>query len=117
MARRKCHANLSTLLAARSAKTLSNAIKYRGGEKPRIHIDVAAKGSQWLFSVRDNGIGIESAHHERIFGIFKRLHGKDYEGTGLGLTICKKIAEKYKGEIIAQSRPGEGAVFTLKWPA
>ncbi len=79
---------------------LSNAMKYRAGEPPRIHIGVKEMGSDWFFSVQDNGIGIEPEYAEKVFGIFKRLHGREqYPGNGMGLAICRKIVSRHGGRI------------------
>ena len=69
---------------------ISNSIKFRGGETPRIHVSAERDGEGWLFSVRDNGIGIEPQDADRVFGMFKRLHGSEIPGTGIGLALCKK---------------------------
>src|SRR5581483_7306718 len=73
---------------------ISNSIKYRSRETPRIHVSVERDGEGWQFAVRDNGIGIDPQYADRIFGMFKRLHGKDIPGTGIGLALCKKIIER-----------------------
>ncbi len=90
---------------------LSNAIKYRGPEKPVIHIGAGRRDGQHLFWVSDNGLGIDPAYHNHIFGVFKRLHGKDVPGTGIGLALCKRIVEKHGGRIWVESEPGKGATF------
>jgi PAS domain S-box-containing protein len=91
---------------------IGNAIKYRGTQQPRIHISAREQHDHWLFSVQDNGIGIDADYKERIFGIFKRLHTADkYSGTGIGLAICKRIIERYRGRIWVESELGKGSTF------
>ena len=85
----------SLLLTELLQNLIGNAIKFRGPNRPHIHVSSKAEGREWVFSVRDNGIGIDAKHRERIFVIFQRLHTRDeYQGTGVGLALCKKIVER-----------------------
>lgn len=95
---------------------ISNAIKYRGQEAPRIHVVAERDAEGWLFSVRDNGIGIDPQFADRVFGMFKRLHGKEIPGTGIGLALCKKIIERQGGRIWVESEPAHGATFKFNIP-
>jgi light-regulated signal transduction histidine kinase (bacteriophytochrome) len=95
---------------------IANAIKYRGPDPVRVHIYSGMTGNDQIFSVRDNGIGIATQYHERIFGIFKRLHGKEIPGTGIGLAICQRIIEGLGGKIWVESEPGKGSTFRFTLP-
>ena len=96
---------------------IGNAIKYRREERPQISISTKRKDSRWVFALKDNGIGIHPKYQEQIFGIFKRLHGNDqYSGTGIGLAICQRIVERYRGRIWVESEPGSGSTFFFTAP-
>ena len=95
---------------------ISNSIKYRGAETPRIHVSAERSAGVWLFAVRDNGIGIDPEDTERVFGMFKRLHGTEIPGTGIGLALCKKIIERQGGGIWVESEKGRGATFKFTIP-
>jgi light-regulated signal transduction histidine kinase (bacteriophytochrome) len=115
------HDPLPTVLADESQliqlfqNLVGNAIKYQSPGVPRVHVSAARNGgSKWIFSVKDNGLGIDSKYFERIFGMFQRLHKRDeFSGTGIGLAICKKIAERHGGRISVESQPGQGSTFSF----
>ncbi|AKB12752.1 PAS domain S-box-containing protein [Methanosarcina thermophila] len=107
----------STQLTQVFQNLISNAIKFRSEKAPEIEISAKKKDNEWLFAVKDNGIGIESKFSERIFEVFKRLNKREeYPGTGIGLSICKKIVERHGGRIWVESVPGEGSVFYFTLP-
>ena len=95
---------------------VGNAIKYRSDDPPRIHVSAERREADWLFSVQDNGIGIAPEYAQRDFQIFKRLHGQDYPGTGIGLAICQRIVESYGGRIWVESSIGQGSRFFFTIP-
>ena len=96
---------------------ISNALKFRSQETPRIHISAILKQNEWEFCVRDNGIGIDPEYFEQIFEIFQRLHSRrHYEGTGIGLAICRKIVQRHGGHMWIDSAPGQGAAFYFTLP-
>jgi len=117
------HENLPTVRADASQLVLvfqnliANAIKFRRADVPRIHVSAQDKGGEWLFAVKDNGIGIESRHADRIFVIFQRLHThEEYSGNGIGLAVCKRVVERHGGKIWFQSEPGNGTTFFFAIP-
>ena len=112
------HDHLPTIMADDSQMTqvmqnlIGNAIKFHGTEPPMVHISCKDEGTEWCFSVSDNGIGIDPQYRDKIFVLFQRLHARnEYEGTGIGLAICKKIIELHGGKIWFDSRPGSGTTF------
>jgi PAS domain S-box-containing protein len=95
---------------------IGNAIKFRGAEAPRVHVSARRGPREWLFSVRDNGRGIDPGEAESVFAIFKRLH-PEVPGSGIGLAICRKIVERHGGRIWVESEPGRGSSFLFTLPA
>jgi two-component system, chemotaxis family, sensor kinase Cph1 len=125
------HDNLPQIMADGTQLTqlfqnlIGNALKFRSPEgRPEIHISAVLRASnagrsgfEWLFAVRDNGIGVEARYYERIFIIFQRLHTREqYPGTGIGLAVCKKIVERHGGAIWVESTPGKGSTFYFTAP-
>jgi PAS domain S-box-containing protein len=107
-----------TQLAQVFQNLIGNAIKFRGARSPVIHVSAESRAGEWVFSVTDNGIGIESQYFERIFQVFQRLHTrKEYQGTGIGLAISKKIVERHGGRIWIESQLGQGSGFCFSIPA
>ncbi len=97
---------------------IGNAIKFHGDKPPQIHISAQDMGNEWIFGIKDNGIGIDLRHQEQIFSIFKRLHTREeYDGTGIGLSICKRIVERHGGHIWLESEPGKGSTFYFNIPS
>jgi len=95
---------------------IRNAVEYCATPSPRVHISARREGPEWVFWVRDNGPGIDPAFQGRIFGVFKRLHGKEYPGNGLGLAFCKKAVEGHGGRMWMESAPGAGSTFYFALP-
>jgi PAS domain S-box-containing protein len=95
---------------------VGNAIKYRGGDPPVIRVSALQQDMQWLFCVEDNGIGIKPEYSQQVFGIFKRLHGHSYPGTGIGLAICQRIVERYGGRIWVEPAEPQGSRFCFTLP-
>jgi signal transduction histidine kinase len=95
---------------------ISNALKYRRDVRPAVHIGIGDKEEMWQFAFTDNGIGIEPQYLEQIFGVFKRLHGRNIPGTGIGLALCKRIVEAHGGEIWVESTPDVGSTFFFTLP-
>lgn len=95
---------------------IGNALKYRAHQTPRIHVTAVRRHDEWRVAVSDNGIGIAPEYHEQIFGVFKRLHGRNIPGTGIGLAICQRVVGRYGGRIWVESEPDRGATFYFTLP-
>jgi light-regulated signal transduction histidine kinase (bacteriophytochrome) len=95
---------------------IGNAVEYCGAPSPRVHISSGRMDSDWVFSVADNGPGIDPAFQGRVFGVFKRLHGKEHPGNGLGLAFCKKAIQWHGGRMWLESTPGAGSTFYFTLP-
>jgi len=95
---------------------IANAIKFRAPVAPQIHISANESEQGTTFSVRDNGTGIDPRYHHQIFEVFKRLHGREFPGTGMGLAVCKRIVEQHGGAIWVESEGGNGATFRFRLP-
>jgi two-component system, chemotaxis family, sensor kinase Cph1 len=96
---------------------VGNALKYHGSDVPRIEINASQDSHDWLFSVRDNGIGIDPKYWDGLFVPFRRLHGSEIPGIGLGLAICRKIVEAHQGSIRVESKVGQGTAFVFTLPS
>lgn len=95
---------------------IANGLKYRGAQTPHLRVTAVHRGSEWRFCVADNGQGIAPQYHDDVFLPFKRLHGPDTPGSGLGLAVCKKIVERHGGRIWVESEPGQGSLFFFTLP-
>ena len=106
-----------TLISQLLVNLITNALKYHGDKQPEIEVGCNEDPGNWIFYVKDNGIGIDPKFFDKIFIIFQRLHNKsEYLGTGIGLAICKKIVETHKGKIWVESEPGKGSTFYFSIP-
>lgn len=96
---------------------IGNAVKFHADDAPRVHVSAERTGTAWTICVRDNGIGIEAKHHERVFEIFRRLHTQEqYPGTGIGLAVCRRIVKRHGGRIWVESDVGQGCAFCFTLP-
>ncbi len=97
---------------------ISNALKFCGDRPPNVHVSAKREAGDWVFSVADQGIGIDPEHYDRIFQLFQRLNPRgEYPGTGLGLAICKTIVNRHGGRIWVESQSGRGTIFFFTLPA
>jgi light-regulated signal transduction histidine kinase (bacteriophytochrome) len=99
------------------ASLVENAIKFRSDLRPEIHVAAEEQENGYVFSVSDNGMGIDPRNQKRIFGVFKRVHNDQYPGAGMGLAIAKRVVERHGGGIWVESRPGHGATFFVSLPS
>ena len=106
----------ATSLAVLLRCLIGNACKFRSQDAPRIHVEAVQQNGEWILAVRDNGAGFDPVYRERIFRPFERLNGKQFPGSGLGLTVAKRIVEQHGGQIWAESAPGEGSTFRFSLP-
>jgi signal transduction histidine kinase len=106
----------ATALAAVLRSLIGNACKFRSDAAPSIHLGARLQGRECIFSVRDNGIGFDPVYRDRVFRAFERLNGKQYAGSGLGLTLAKRAIQQHGGQIWAESNPGEGSTFCFSLP-
>ena len=96
---------------------VANALKFHADEPPRVSISAEPRQATWLFSVRDNGVGVPPELRDEIFSMFKRGHGEDVPGSGIGLAVCRKIVEAHGGAIWAEPADGAGTVMRFTVPA
>jgi signal transduction histidine kinase len=99
------------------ANLIENAIKFRSEHRPEIYLSVTPEQNSWVFAVRDNGIGIDPRHSERIFSIFKRIHDASYPGAGVGLAITRQVIKQHGGRTWVESKLGSGATFYFTLPS
>jgi signal transduction histidine kinase len=96
---------------------IGNSLKYCGDRPPRVYVSAERIGNEWKFAVKDNGIGIDARHQERIFELFERLHDqRDYPGTGIGLAVCRRVVHRHGGKIWVESEPNQGSIFYFTIP-
>jgi light-regulated signal transduction histidine kinase (bacteriophytochrome) len=110
-------AGVNVLLVQVFQNLIANAIRYRSQEAPRVAISSQLNAEGWQFTISDNGVGIDPRHHGRIFGVFRRLHGDDQPGSGMGLAICKAAIGRLGGRIWVESAPGAGSSFHFTIPS
>jgi signal transduction histidine kinase len=106
----------ATLLAQILQNLIANALKFRGGTRPQIHVAAQRISNGWQFGVRDNGVGIARENRQRVFGLFQRVDGDPATGAGVGLALCKRAIEKHGGRIWVESNPGAGSTFYFSIP-